>query len=167
MKQSRRQKEIEARKAADPIAQALGRTDIDYESDDLPTAPRMNRPVTGIGADAEPTFRDSEYLAFIRPSRPGLVPLQPAPRQVFEVWAEGWSATGNNSPARLVAKVEALTFREACYVAMCREYLDGVASQRKSATYYNPDRFDYDFTNLKIWGCRLFPSEIEARASFG
>jgi hypothetical protein len=40
MKKSRKQQEIEARKAADPIAQALGRTDIDYSTDALPTAPR-------------------------------------------------------------------------------------------------------------------------------
>lgn len=40
MKQSKRQQEIEARKASDPIAQALGRTDIDYTTDELPTAPR-------------------------------------------------------------------------------------------------------------------------------
>jgi hypothetical protein len=40
-KLSRKEQEIEARKAADPIAQALGRTDIDYSSDELPTAPRF------------------------------------------------------------------------------------------------------------------------------
>lgn len=38
---SKRQKEIEARRAADPVAQALGREDIDYTSDELPTAPRL------------------------------------------------------------------------------------------------------------------------------
>lgn len=41
MKQSKRQLEIEARRAADPIAQAVGRDDIDYSSDELPTAPRQ------------------------------------------------------------------------------------------------------------------------------
>lgn len=37
---SKREQEIAARKAADPLAQALGRDDIDYASDELPTAPR-------------------------------------------------------------------------------------------------------------------------------
>lgn len=50
MKKSRKQLAIEARKASDPIAQSLGRTDIDYESDELPTAPR----VTVVGVDAQP-----------------------------------------------------------------------------------------------------------------
>ena len=49
-KLSRRAQEAEARKAADPLAQALGREDIDYESDDLPTAPRL----TVIGVTPEP-----------------------------------------------------------------------------------------------------------------
>lgn len=39
-KLSRKQREIEARRAADPVAQALGRDDIDYSTDELPTAPR-------------------------------------------------------------------------------------------------------------------------------
>lgn len=47
MKKSRRQQEIEARRAADPIAQAIGRDDIDYESDELPTAPRLVAVITG------------------------------------------------------------------------------------------------------------------------
>lgn len=51
MKPSKRTLEIEARRAADPIAQELGRTDIDYGSDDLPTAPRFadgQKPVATI-----------------------------------------------------------------------------------------------------------------------
>ncbi len=42
MKKSKRQEAIEARIASDPIAQKVGRTDIDYTNpDELPTAPRM------------------------------------------------------------------------------------------------------------------------------
>lgn len=38
---SKKQREIEARKAADPIAQVMEREDIDYSSDELPSAPRV------------------------------------------------------------------------------------------------------------------------------
>jgi hypothetical protein len=116
---------------------------------------------------SDPVFKDSEHLAFLRPQALKPLPMRPEARMIFEVWAEGWSATGNDSPARLVARVEALTFREACYVAMCHEYLDGIAKRRKDKQYYDPNRFDYDFTNLTIWGCRLFPTEAEAKKSFG
>lgn len=41
MKLSRRQQEIEARRASDPIAQFMEREDVDYtDPDQLPTAPR-------------------------------------------------------------------------------------------------------------------------------
>jgi hypothetical protein len=42
-KLSRRQQEIEARKASDPLAQLMERNDIDYGSDELPVAPRIQR----------------------------------------------------------------------------------------------------------------------------
>lgn len=49
MKQSRKQQAIEARRASDPIAQKVGRTDIDYtDPDQLPTAPRSVGQVTEI-----------------------------------------------------------------------------------------------------------------------
>jgi len=53
-KLSRKQREIEARRASDPIAQALGRTDIDHENpDELPTAPRVSVPIVA----SEPCHR--------------------------------------------------------------------------------------------------------------
>lgn len=45
MTQSKRQREIEARRAADPIAQLMDRVDVDYSSDDLPTAPWLHHGV--------------------------------------------------------------------------------------------------------------------------
>lgn len=52
MKQSRKQREIAARRAADPIAQIVERTDIDYsDPDQLPTAPRATA-VAAMGAIA-------------------------------------------------------------------------------------------------------------------
>jgi hypothetical protein len=42
MKLSKRKQEIEARKASDPISQLMEREDVDYSSDELPTAPRKD-----------------------------------------------------------------------------------------------------------------------------
>jgi hypothetical protein len=55
VRQSRKQKEIEARRAADPLSQVVGRVDIDYGSDDLPTAPPIlkARPPADLGPVAE------------------------------------------------------------------------------------------------------------------
>jgi hypothetical protein len=53
-KLSRKAREIEARRAADPIAQALGRTDIDYtDPDQLPSAPRITLPAVPVVIEAE------------------------------------------------------------------------------------------------------------------
>jgi hypothetical protein len=41
MKKSRKQQEIDARIAADPIARLMERDDVDYSTDELPTAPRI------------------------------------------------------------------------------------------------------------------------------
>jgi hypothetical protein len=65
MKTSKRQLEIEARRAADPIAQALGRTDIDYSTDELPTAPRSVVP------SVEPPSQESST---------GWQPIETAPK---------------------------------------------------------------------------------------
>lgn len=55
MKQSKRQQAIEARRASDPIARKMERTDIDYANpDELPTAPRIiaaDDPIRDIGKE--------------------------------------------------------------------------------------------------------------------
>lgn len=54
---SKRQQLIDARRDSDPIAQLMEREDVDYESDELPTAPRDIRstPITyrPVGTEIE------------------------------------------------------------------------------------------------------------------
>lgn len=163
MKLSRRKQEIESLRASDPLAQIMEREDIDYGSDDLPTSRIVDAVVE---PKSEPPFVDSPYFVrMLGDSKPRQ--KEPPLLTRFEVWAEGWSATGGSSPAHLVATVNAQTFREACYIAMCEQYLSGIAERRKDDQYYNPDRFDYNFSNLTIWGCRLFDNQADASKSFG
>jgi len=68
--------------------------------------------------------------------------------RVFEVWIEGFAATGEGAPASLKGKVLAKTFREAC----CRVF--------KNDNLFNAE-------DLTYWGCRLFDNEASARKSFG
>ena len=69
----------------------------------------------------------------------------------WEVWCEGYQATGHKAPARLMATVIAATFREACAIA-AREYAD--------SNLYDPVQNTY-------WACRLFDNEEDAREMFG
>lgn len=66
----------------------------------------------------------------------------------YEIWIEGWIATGGYGNAHLVAEVEAPTFREAC------------------AKHYKKDRL-YDSGLNTWWGCRLYSNEEDARKRFG
>ncbi len=69
--------------------------------------------------------------------------------QKWEIWAEGYRATGESSRAQRVGEAWGITFKQACQ----RFYAE-------TDDNYDPNRNTY-------WGCRLFPSEAEARKSFG
>ena len=68
----------------------------------------------------------------------------------FEVWEEGYAISGNRGKAKLLGKVKAHAFREAC----CKMFHEN-----------NMDLFDRK--NLTICGCRLFDNEQDARKDFG
>jgi hypothetical protein len=67
---------------------------------------------------------------------------------LFQVWQEGFRATGESSPAIFHGEVEASTFRDAC-----------IAIFKGNSTF--------EESTLTYWGCRLFDNETKARSSFG
>lgn len=73
-------------------------------------------------------------------------------KRKYEVWCEGYSATGNSGQAHLWGSIEASSFREAC-VALA-------AQKDDTEKYFNP-------TQLTWWGCSLFDNEADARKTFG
>jgi hypothetical protein len=95
----------------------------------------------------------------------------PVELKEYEVWSEGYMATGESGGATLHGKVMARSFREACNILMCKHYLEWVTKMQD--TNYtgqrdNPDSgMSYDPSHLTVWGCRLFDNEVDARKSFG
>ncbi len=71
--------------------------------------------------------------------------------KLFNVWMEGYSATGNKAEASLLGKIKARDFSEACVKIIFQEGM---------TEYYDPHNNSY-------WGCRLFDNEKDARKSFG
>lgn len=69
----------------------------------------------------------------------------------WEVWAEGYAATGESGGATLLGHAIARTFREAC---------DKVAGELSDPKLYNSKQLTY-------WGCRLYDNEADARKAFG
>ena len=71
---------------------------------------------------------------------------------VFDIWMEGFrlSGEGEEANASFVGRAEGASFEEACH------------------NYYKAHiSADFNPQYLSVWGCRLFPTEAEARASFG
>ena len=71
------------------------------------------------------------------------------PKKQWEVWSEGYRATGEHQTAIFWGIFEADSFQGACDIA----FADRDA-------YYN------SYGGI-IWGCRLFDNESDARATYG
>ena len=70
----------------------------------------------------------------------------------YNVWMEGYAATGEYACATYLGNYTGKNFKEACIKALKRNKYD--------MSYYN------EHANI-YWGCRLFPNEADARRSFG
>lgn len=68
----------------------------------------------------------------------------------FEIWTEGYRATGESSDATFHGKVKAADF-----VSACQELFKG------SKDFYVQNGVP------KLWGCGCFDNEVDARKSFG
>lgn len=71
--------------------------------------------------------------------------------RTFEIWMEGFMITGGGAKAvRITAGAKGRTFTEAVK-SYYRTHPD---------SNFNPD-------TLSVWGCKLYPTETEARKAFG
>ena len=70
----------------------------------------------------------------------------------FDIWSEGFRATGDSGDATHRGRAQGKTFREAC-----ERFADTHPEFKKC---YNQEANTY-------WGCRLFDNESDARRSFG
>lgn len=89
--------------------------------------------------------------------------------QEYEVWMEGYAATGESSGATLIGKCMARNFAQACHYIMCKWKLDTIEKENSvgNTQYVNSDRWDYNPRELSLWACKLYWSEELARKSFG
>lgn len=113
----------------------------------------------------------------------------------WEIWSEGYAATGEHSTAHFHGKAKGKTFDEACENFEYPEDIfksyplpgedpvlikkgeklnldkesDGSFRRGSFRGYIEPgvDRAEKMKGNYSIWACELFPTEAEARESFG
>jgi hypothetical protein len=74
------------------------------------------------------------------------------PIREYEIWMEGFAATGQSGPAQILGSQRGRSFKEAVLLFV------------KDHPQYKKD---FDPENLRIWGCQLYDNEAAARSSFG
>jgi hypothetical protein len=87
----------------------------------------------------------------------------------FEIWSEGYAATGERAGAHFHGKAMGETFEDAC--KNFREPNDIKDWEGKvivpKGSPLNLDKNRDGSVKLSIWACRLFDNETDARKSFG
>lgn len=70
----------------------------------------------------------------------------------WDIWMEGFQLSHDDvtTPASYIGNADAPTFQDAVWKWFCK----------------NPSN-SFDEITMTFWGCRLFPTETEARKSFG
>jgi len=98
-----------------------------------------------------------------------LEPINHMPLKEYEVWSEGYRATGESGDATLHGKAKARNFGQACDIVFCKERLEWIekVNDPSYVQYEDYSRWDYDSSAKSYWGCRLFWNEVDARRSFG
>ena len=72
----------------------------------------------------------------------------------YEVWTEGYRASGDSSQAIFHGKFKGKTFREAVV-----SWVNTLTDEYSIACV--------DLDNMNFWGCRFFDNGEDARKSFG
>lgn len=71
---------------------------------------------------------------------------------IYNIWCEGYRATGESSGATFLGYAEGTSLKDACI---------NLAQQDSSfASYFDANRMTY-------WGCRIYDNEYDARSTFG
>lgn len=84
----------------------------------------------------------------------------------FEIWMEGYIATGESGTAQMIGKGEGETFDDAVRDYMSKNPEHGIEENDKDR-YINDDAYKNRRSNWNIWACNLFDNHNDAAKSFG
>lgn len=87
-------------------------------------------------------------------------------KKEFDIWMEGYAATGEHGTATLVGKGTGETFDEAVRDYMSKTPNHGIEEVTRNR-YSSEENYNNRKSNWHIWACRLFDNEADARKSFG
>lgn len=86
--------------------------------------------------------------------------------KTFEIWMEGFSATGQSQDAQFIGKANGETFEDACRNF---KYPKDSKDWQGKIIIHEGDKLKFDmyYGYPTIWACRLYDNETDARKSFG
>ena len=84
----------------------------------------------------------------------------------FEIWTEGYAATGERGTAKMIGKGVGTTFDEAVKDYMNKNPTHGIKENVRGG-YISEEYYQKRRSNWNIWACNLFDNESDARKSFG
>lgn len=85
--------------------------------------------------------------------------------KLWEIWSEGYAATGERGDATLHGRFPGKTFDEA--VEYANEHNKLGAERNTRNRYMSDEYWNNRRSNWNIWACNLFDNETDARKSFG
>lgn len=85
--------------------------------------------------------------------------------KLFEIWVEGYAATGDSGTARKLGEYEAESFDGA--VAMFEAENPTTKVDHYGPGSYRPGTDMSKVPKYGIWACRFYDNEADARKSFG
>lgn len=91
---------------------------------------------------------------YVRPEPPVIPPPEEAgPERRWEVWMEGYRATGERGTHHCLGDARAISFATACLIVIKEQH---------------PElEKHFDARANKVWGCQLFDNATDAARSFG
>jgi hypothetical protein len=86
--------------------------------------------------------------------------------KLYEIWMEGYSATGEYGTASKIGTGTGNTFDEAVLDYMKKNPDHGIKRNTRER-YISDKAYEERRSNWNIWACSLFDNEKDARKSFG
>lgn len=86
--------------------------------------------------------------------------------KTFEIWMEGYAATGESGTAQKIGEGEGETFDEAVRDYMLKNPKHGI-EWNDSRRYSTDEAYMNRRSHWNIWACNLYDNEADARKAFG
>jgi len=119
-----------------------------------------------VKTDVPGVIPGCKYLLTFKPVNTYFMDLEKKEFKLWEIWTEGYAATGESCTAFKLGEYWADSFDEAVEKYNEKHPTTG-AVQFTKESFISDEAYKTRRSNWNIWACALFDTEEEARKSFG